>query len=72
LRCFIVLACRAAICNGNGANEEDRKDAEFLRTASVNVWGRVGLNAEKSASFGESRLAVATGRRSFSNEKRAV
>ncbi|MBR5243558.1 MAG: hypothetical protein IKW13_04915 [Thermoguttaceae bacterium] len=37
LRRWVVAARRATVENGNGAFGERRKDAEILRTASVNV-----------------------------------
>lgn len=60
----------AAVRNGNDAFEERRKDAEFLRTASVNVGAARRLQRGEIGVAGKARLAVASGRRSFSNEKR--
>ena len=68
----VVLSSRrsAAVRNGNDAFEERRKDAEFLRTASVNVGAARRLQRGEIGVAGKARLAVASGRRSFSNEKR--
>ena len=71
----VFLRCFAVATVGGGTQRERRfrrrrKDAKSLRTADVNVGAARRRRRGEIGVAGETRLAVATGRRSFSNEKR--